>query len=146
MTGDGVVKNTTGGAATGVASVPSEKSGAETATDTQATDVKPNRNLLWLGIISTAVAVVAAGVSILIYHNSGDIYLDRSRPGFLPDEEEIEAEPKEKFSFPENGALTEDDLDEYLEHYQEALDDLDRLKSPYAADPLSNQALGLPEK
>ena len=44
------------------------------------------RNLLILGIISVLIAVTTTGVSLAIYHYSGDIYLDRSRPGFLPDE------------------------------------------------------------
>ena len=48
------------------------------------------RNLVILGVAATVIAIITTGVSLLIYHNSGDIYLDRSRPGFLPDEEEAE--------------------------------------------------------
>ena len=50
------------------------------------------RNLVILGVVSTVLAVMTTGVSLAIYHNTGDIYLDRSRPGYLPDEEEIENE------------------------------------------------------
>ena len=47
-------------------------------------------NLIIMGLISIVIATATTGISLAIYHNSGDIYLDRSRPGFLPDEEEIE--------------------------------------------------------
>ena len=65
-------------------------------------------NLTILGVVSTVIAVVLTGVSLLIYHNSGDIYLDRSRPGYLPDEEEIkeEGEKEEEYVFDKSGALT----------------------------------------
>ena len=46
-------------------------------------------NLVILGIMAVVIAVITSGVSLLIYHNSGDIYLYRSRPGFLPDERKI---------------------------------------------------------
>ena len=49
-----------------------------------------SRNLLLLGLVSIVVALMTTGVSLAVYHNSGDIYLDRSRPGFLPDDEEVE--------------------------------------------------------
>ena len=45
------------------------------------------RNLVLLGVGSILIAFIMTGVSLAVYHNSGDIYLDRSRPGFLPDEE-----------------------------------------------------------
>ena len=37
-----------------------------------------------LGVVAIMIAVATTGVSLAVYHNSGDIYLDRSRPGFLP--------------------------------------------------------------
>jgi alpha-galactosidase/6-phospho-beta-glucosidase family protein len=42
------------------------------------------------------IALATTGVSLAIYHNSGDIYLDRSRPGFLPDEQEIKQEEQKE--------------------------------------------------
>ena len=41
------------------------------------------RNLMIMGVAAILVALATTGVSMAIYHNSGDIYLDRSRPGFL---------------------------------------------------------------
>ena len=51
-----------------------------------------SRNLIILGVVSGIIALATTGVSLAVYHNSGDIYLDRSRPGYLPDKEEIEEE------------------------------------------------------
>lgn len=112
----------------------------------EAESEKKNHNLLLLGVVSVAVALLTTSVSIIIYHNSGDIYLDRSRPGFLPDEEEIDEPTPEEFEFSESGPVTEYDLNEYLKHFQENLDALDSLGTPYSPDPLSNSALGIPEK
>ena len=108
---------------------------------------KKNYNLLLLGIGSTLIALLTTGISILIYHNSGDMYLDRSRPGFLPDKEEIEnRNTEEEFLFSEDGLVTVYDLDEYLKHFQTELNDLDELKNPYSPEPLSDDALGIPAK
>ena len=64
------------------------------------------RNLIILGMISVVVAVATTGVSLAIYHNSGDIYLDRSRPGFLPDEEEISDDVEADYEFDKSGTIT----------------------------------------
>lgn len=105
---------------------------------------KKNHNLFLLGVFATLLAVVTTGISVLIYHYSGDIYLDRSRPGYLPDKAEIEETMIEEFDFSEDGPITKYDLDEYLKHYQIELNELDELKSPYSAEPLSDDALGIP--
>ncbi len=108
---------------------------------------KKNHNLLLLGIGATLIALLTTGISIIIYHESGDIYLDRSRPGFLPDKEEIEdRSDDEEYIFSENGPVTKYDLDEYLKMFDEELKDLDELKNPYSAEPLSDDALGIPPK
>lgn len=106
---------------------------------------KKNHNLFLLGVGATLIALLTTGISILIYHYSGDIYLDRSRPGFLPDKEEIESQDEdEEYIFSEDGPVTKYDLDEYLKQFQEEIKDLDELKNPYGPDPLSDGALGIP--
>ena len=108
---------------------------------------KKNHNLLLLGVGATLIALLTTSISIIIYHKSGDIYLDRSRPGFLPDKEEIEnRDEDEEYIFSENGPVTKYDLDEYLKMFNEELKDLDELKTPYSAEPLSDDALGIPAK
>ena len=77
---------------------------------------KGGRNLILLGIASTIIALITTGASLLIYHNSGDIYLDRSRPGFMPDEEEAEEDAEdEEYNFSKTGPIDLTVLEEYLE-------------------------------
>jgi len=105
-----------------------------------------SRNLILLGIGSTLVAVLTTSVSLFLYHDSGDIYLDRSRPGFLPDEKETKEEKDENkdYSFPDSGTLTEKDLDEYLKNLELEIKRLDSYSSdPFSLDSLSDESLGL---
>ena len=104
---------------------------------------KKNHNLLILGLVSTAVALITTAVSVYVYHASGDIYLDRSRPGFLPDEKEIEKELKEDYKFSENDEINNDSLENFLKNYKEVLDDLDKTPNPFAADTLSKESLDI---
>ncbi len=103
------------------------------------------RNLVILGIASTVVAIATAGVSLAIYHNTGDIYLDRSRPGFLPDEEEIEQDDivEEDYKLESSGELTEEILKEYIEKLNLEIRAVDAYERPFDADALSDERLGL---
>ena len=105
------------------------------------------RNLVILGIVSTVIALVATGVSLLIYHNSGDIYLDRSRPGYLPDEEEIEdeGEKEEEYVFEKSGKLTVEVVEEYLEKLKTEIKAIDAYESPFNESVLSDERLGIPK-
>ena len=103
-----------------------------------------NRNLLILGILSVGVAVITTVISLILYHNSGDIYLDRSRPGFLPSEDEVQELPEKDYTFQSSGILTEQDLDEYIKNFQEVIDYIDDLESPFSETPLSDNSLGIP--
>ena len=106
---------------------------------------KKNYNLLILGIVSVGIAMVTTSISLKSYHDSGDIYLDRSRPGFLPDEDEVEQQQGQKkdYSFEANGDLNPDILQTYLNNYQEQLDSLDKLEKPFSSAPLSDESLGI---
>lgn len=101
------------------------------------------RNLIILGLASIAIAVLTTALSLVIYHNSGDIYLDRSRPGFLPEEKE-EGIKESNYTFPEEGTVSTKALEEYLENIKVQLDNLERLGTPYDAAPLSDESLGIP--
>lgn len=106
---------------------------------------KGGRNLVILGVASIAIAVTTTVVSLLIYHNSGDIYLDRSRPGFLPDEEEIEeVEKKESdYEFSNTGEITTEVLQEYLENFQKEIEGINETKTPFDEKALSDETIGL---
>lgn len=104
-------------------------------------------NLVLLGVISIVLAVVATSVSLIIYHNSGDIYLDRSRPGFLPDEEEAQEEKteEEEYSFSRNGKITGEVLDELLKNLDIEIQAVDAHNDQFNGTALSDELLGIPE-
>ena len=104
------------------------------------------RNLLILGVLSAVIALTTTGVSLAIYHNSGDIYLDRSRPGFLPGKEEIEDDKNENdddYKLNENTVITTEILDEYLKSLNQEIENIDTYKDPFSSDGLSDSRLGL---
>ena len=119
---------------------PSEKETAEKR------KMSGGRNLIIMGVVSILVAVLTTGVSLLIYHNSGDIYLDRSRPGFLPDEEEIEEEEEKKeeeYTFQKNGPITVEALEGYLKEIELEARAIDSYEKPFDANVLSDEYLGI---
>lgn len=106
---------------------------------------KGGKNLIVLGIISVVVAATTTGVSLALYHNSGDIYLDRSRPGFLPDEEEIkeDEEAPSDYKFTDTGVITDIDKSIYLENLNSEINAIDEFIDPFSHDALSDEALGI---
>ncbi len=103
------------------------------------------RNLVILGIASVVIAFLTTGVSLALYHNSGDIYLDRSRPGYLPDEEEIEQDDnvKDEYVFDKTGTINDAVLEEYAENLQNEIEAIEAYKNPFSADALSDERLGI---
>ena len=103
-------------------------------------------NLVILGIVAVLIAAVTTGVSLLVYHNSGDIYLDRSRPGFLPDEEEIEeeTEDEEEYDFSKTGPINLTVLEEYLDKLKVEVDAVDAYEKPFEEKMLSDESFGIP--
>lgn len=103
------------------------------------------RNLLILGIGAMLIAGGTTSVSLAIYRNTGDIYLDRSRPGFLPDKDEVEAETEAatNFTYSDSGALDGEELDQYLEELKIIEDRLKGLPDAFSDAPLSDESLGI---
>ena len=107
-----------------------------------------SRNLIILGVGSILLAIITTTISLAMYRISGDIYLDRSRPGYLPDEDEVEkdTDATPSFSFADNGPLTEKDLDDYLKALQAVDARLKNFDDPYSPVPLSDESLGIPSE
>ncbi len=105
------------------------------------------RNLVLLGVFSTIVALTTTGISLAIYHNSGDIYLDRSRPGYLPDEEEIEKDEveEEEYDFGKIETLDIETIEVYLENLNAEARSLDEYSNSFSAGALSDEKLGITE-
>ena len=102
-------------------------------------------NLLILGMLSVLVAVTTTGISLAIYHNSGDIYLDRSRPGYLPDENEIEDDDTDvEYKMEKSGKIDMKVLEEYLENLDIEVKAIDSYEKPFGSGALSNERLGIP--
>lgn len=105
------------------------------------------KNLLILGGISVLITIITSGVALALYYYSGDVYFDRSRPGYLPNTtEEDEEEKLDDYSFSDTGSLSESDLDVYLEHLDSIIDSMNHIEDPFSKKSLSNDSLGLPEK
>ena len=108
--------------------------------------LKPGgRNLLLLCLAGIVMAFVSTGISLAIYKGTGDIYLDRSRPGFISDDEthDVTSEVKENFS--SDGEITKDDLDEYAKEINEIYERLESSKDAFSEKALSGETLGIDE-
>lgn len=104
------------------------------------------KNLIILGIGAVLTSIATTSVSLIIYHNSGDIYLDRSRPGYLPDEAEIDqkADEPSQYEIDKSGKIDSTTIDEYLEHFNTEIKAIDAYSAPFGAEALSNERLGIP--
>lgn len=104
-----------------------------------------SRHLLLLGLGATLITVVATAIALYVYHESGDIYLDRSRPGFLPETAEVEQDKDSSdFSFADSGEITPEILDDFLVNLKQELNRLNDFSSdPFGATPLSDESLGI---
>lgn len=104
------------------------------------------KKLIIMALIAIVVSSAMTVTSLAIYHYSGDIYLDRSRPGYLPDQEEIEVQDDDEegdYEFSRNGALTPEALDEYLKGLEIEVQALDEYQNPFNDEALSNEHFGL---
>lgn len=106
---------------------------------------KGGKNLILLGLGSIFIALLTSGVSLAIYHNSGDIYLDRSRPGFLPDETELEGKGEEmNYAFSELGEeITSEEIEELLNEADLLQEKLNAVPDPFSPETLSDAALNI---
>lgn len=102
------------------------------------------KHLLILGASAVGITFLTTAVSLKLYHDSGDIYLDRSRPGFLPEEDESEKDKDDAdFVFSDTGKITREALEEYLKNLRLELNRLNEFSDPYGATPLSDESLGI---
>lgn len=107
---------------------------------------KGGRNLVLLGAVSIIIAVSTTVLSLVFYHNSGDIYLDRSRPGYLPEEDGEEDElPKanEVYKMDENGKIDKEVMDEYVSELKKINEEVKKVENPFNTESLGDEALGI---
>jgi hypothetical protein len=101
------------------------------------------KHLLILCIFTILSSLAMVAVSLYVYHDSGDIYLDRSRPGFLPEEAEKNRSTDEDFSFPDTGNIKQKNLEEYIENLDKVIESLDKMSESFSDDVLTNESLGI---
>ena len=101
------------------------------------------RNLMILGIGAAVIALISTTVSLLIYRGTGDIYLDRSRPGYIAEDEKHDDDEEGDEDFSSEGEITQDVLDGYLEEINSISDRIRARENSFAADQLSDDALGI---
>lgn len=108
--------------------------------------LKPGgRNLLLLCLIGVVMAVISSGISLAIYKGTGDIYLDRSRPGYISEDEVHDAADDGKESFSSDGEITKDVLDEYSKEINEIYQRLESSSEAFSDKALSGETLGIDE-
>lgn len=108
--------------------------------------LKPGgRNLLLLCLTGIVMAIASTGISLAIYKGTGDIYLDRSRPGYISDDEVQDTADDGKESFSSDGEITKDVLDEYSKEINEIYNRLESSSEVFSDKALSGETLGIDE-
>ena len=111
--------------------------------DSQNKPIRGRRNLIILAIGSGFIALATTVASLQIYRATGDIYLDRSRPGYIFDDEKHSEEDDQKESFSNEGEITVEALDEYLKELDTVIKRVDDSANDYSPEPLSDDSLGI---
>lgn len=101
------------------------------------------RNLMILGAGAAAIAFISTAASLFIYHETGDIYLDRSRPGYIFEDEKHNVTDDKKEAFPNDGAVTAETLDDYIRELDDAKSKIDALSDDFSLEPLSDESLDI---
>lgn len=101
------------------------------------------RNLVLLGISSIVIALITTSISIFIYRYTGDIYLDRSRPGYIAEGEKRDDEDDSKEDFSNEGEVDKKALEEYLKELESIQGRINAHENNFDAEPLTDDALGI---
>lgn len=106
------------------------------------------RNLIVLGLAAMSIAAITTITELWLYRTSGDIYLDRSRPGYLPDRDEVEENnnASSAYTYSETGSLDAAELQTYIDELKTVQQHIDRITDPYDPEPLSDESLGISAK
>ena len=105
--------------------------------------IRGGRNLIILGLSSIAIAVITTIVSLQIYRATGDIYLDRSRPGYIFEDEKHNEEDDQKEVFSSEGEVNAAAIDEYLGELDKIIERIDESADDFSLEPLSDDSLSI---
>jgi len=103
------------------------------------------RRLTILGLVTIFIALASSSISLFLYTSSGDIYLDRSRPGFISEiEPPAKNEPNNQTkAFPPDGTITQNALSEYLRKLDALVKEISSESDAFSSDALSDEALNI---
>lgn len=122
-----------------------EVKGTSVAEEQEKAPAKPirgGRNLMILGLASVLIAVVTTAISLFIYRATGDIYLDRSRPGFIAEDEKFNGDDAKEIISNE-GEVDKKTYDEYLKELDSIMGRIDKTADSFGPDALSDESLGI---
>lgn len=121
-----------------------DKSTLTPAEKNDSKEIHGGRNLMLLGIFAALIAIISTAISLFIYRASGDIYIDRSRPGYISENKDEEGQDSYKPSgFSETGPVDQASLEEYLTQLDYYAEKLDGASDSFSSETLSDYSLGL---
>ena len=105
--------------------------------------IRGRRNLIILGTSSILIAAFTTIISLQIYRATGDIYLDRSRPGYIFDDEKHNEEDDQKETFSNEGEINVEAMDEYLKELDKVIERINESADDFSPEPLSDDSLNI---
>ena len=102
--------------------------------------IRGGRNLVIMGLGAIGIALITTSISLYFY-SKGDIYIDRSRPGYISEDEKHNDADDEKENYSNEGAITKEALDEYLKDLDDVSERIESTQNDFGPDPLSDSNL-----
>ena len=111
--------------------------------DQEPKTIHGGRNLIILGFSVTVIAIISTAISLHIYRETGDVYLDRSRPGYIFEDEKHDTDDDKKELFSADGEVDASVLDQYLKEFDTVMDRIEDASNDFSPEPISNESLGI---
>ena len=108
--------------------------------DKEKKPIHGGRNLVILGFSAILIALTTTSISLYFY-SKGDIYIDRSRPGYISEDEKHNVDDDVQENYSNEGKITEKSLTEYIEELDRVSERIDASRNDFGPDPLSDDNL-----
>lgn len=108
--------------------------------DKEKKPIHGGRNLIILGFSAILIALTTTSISLYFY-SKGDIYIDRSRPGYISEDEKHNVDDDIQENYSNEGKITEKSLTEYIEELDRVSERIDASRNDFGPDPLSDDNL-----
>ena len=111
--------------------------------DQEPKTIHGGRNLIILGFSVTVIAIISTAISLHIYRETGDVYLDRSRPGYIFEDEKHDTDDDKKELFSADGEVDASVLNQYLKEFDTVMDRIEDASNDFSPEPISNESLSI---